>query len=114
MKKNYHGPKSPLPGHGLPEPLLEPGLGVGHDVKGLLDGPLPIGSCRAQPEAGTSKLLPMGSPPAGGAKGLGAGSFGSQPKAGTLAVRSWAAEASFSDLECHLSDGEGTRAGARD
>ncbi|TWW56094.1 hypothetical protein D4764_08G0000810 [Takifugu flavidus] len=45
------------------------GLGVGHVGKRLVAGPLPMESGRAQPEEATWDPLPVGSPPAGGAKG---------------------------------------------
>ena len=49
-----------------------------------------------------------------GPKGSGPKSLGWQPKAGNFTVRFPAAEASSRDVECHLSDGEGAQAGARD
>ncbi|TWW64991.1 hypothetical protein D4764_22G0006380 [Takifugu flavidus] len=48
------------------------GLGVGHVGERLVAGPLPMESGRAQPEEATWDPLPVGSPPAGGAKGVGA------------------------------------------
>ncbi|TWW66736.1 hypothetical protein D4764_20G0007680, partial [Takifugu flavidus] len=47
-------------------------LGVGHFGKRLVAGPLPMESGRAEPEEATWDPLPVGSPPAGGAKGLSA------------------------------------------
>ena len=47
-----------------------------------------------------------------GPKGSGAKCFGWQPKAGTLAVRSLAAETSSRDVENHVSDGEVAGGGA--
>ncbi|TWW77358.1 hypothetical protein D4764_12G0007480 [Takifugu flavidus] len=47
------------------------GLGVGHVGKCLVAGPLPMESGRAQPEEATWDPLSVGSPPAGGAKGVG-------------------------------------------
>ncbi|TWW71552.1 R2DM Retrovirus-related Pol polyprotein from type II retrotransposable element [Takifugu flavidus] len=46
------------------------GLGVGHVGKRLVAGPLPMESGRAHPEEATWDPLPVGSPPAGGAKGV--------------------------------------------
>ncbi|TWW73734.1 hypothetical protein D4764_15G0011300, partial [Takifugu flavidus] len=46
-------------------------LGVGHVGERLVAGPLPMESGRAQPEEATWNPLPVGSPPAGGAKGVG-------------------------------------------
>ena len=83
-------------------PLLEPGLGAGHDGERLVAGPLPMGSGRAQPEEMTWDALPVGSPNPNhlqeGLTGSSAYSFGWQPKAGTLAARSQAAEASSRDV----------------
>ncbi|TWW80160.1 hypothetical protein D4764_10G0011900 [Takifugu flavidus] len=59
----------PCPDAGHRGPLLEPGLGVGHVGERLVAGPLPMESGRAQPEKATWDPFPMGSPPAGGAKG---------------------------------------------
>ncbi|TWW78160.1 R2DM Retrovirus-related Pol polyprotein from type II retrotransposable element [Takifugu flavidus] len=46
------------------------GLGVGHVGERLVAGPLPMESGWAQPEEATWDPLPVGSPPAGGAKGV--------------------------------------------
>ncbi|TWW62400.1 hypothetical protein D4764_04G0010470 [Takifugu flavidus] len=59
----------PCPDVGHRGSLLEPGLGVGHAGEHLVAGPLPMESGRAQPEKATWDPLPVGSPPAGGAKG---------------------------------------------
>ena len=67
----------------------------------------PWGQAGAQPKEATWDPLPVGSPPAVGAKGV----EGWQPKARSLAVPSPAAEASCRDMKCHLSDGEGPGAG---
>ncbi|TWW67395.1 hypothetical protein D4764_02G0004360, partial [Takifugu flavidus] len=61
----------PCPDAGHRGPLLEPGLGVVHVGEHLVAGPLPMESSRAQPEEATWDPLPVGSPPAGGAKGVG-------------------------------------------
>ncbi len=61
----------PCPDAGHRGPLLEPGLGVGLDGERLVAGPVPMGPGRAQPEKATWDPLPVGSPPAGGAKGVG-------------------------------------------
>ncbi|TWW62683.1 hypothetical protein D4764_04G0013300 [Takifugu flavidus] len=47
------------------------GLGVGHVGERLVARPLPMESGRAHPEKGNIGPLPVGSPPAGGAKGVG-------------------------------------------
>ncbi|KAK5620614.1 hypothetical protein CRENBAI_021593 [Crenichthys baileyi] len=52
-------------------PTLEPGLQVGHASKRLGAGLSPMEPGRAQPEEETWVPLPMGSPPVGGAKGVG-------------------------------------------
>ena len=56
----------PCPDMGYRGPLLEPRMGAD-----LVAGPLPMGSSRAQPKAVKYDPLPEGSPPAGGAKGVG-------------------------------------------
>ena len=92
----------PCPDVGYRGPFLEPRLGAGHDGGRLVAGPLAMGSGRPQPKAVTWAYHLQGS---------GAKSFGWQSKAGTLAVRSLDAEPSSRDVESHLSDGEGGRAG---
>ena len=84
----------PRPDVGHRGPLLEPGLGVGHDGERLVTGPLPMGSGRAQPEEATWDPLPVGSPPAGGAKGVGCIVFWVAAEGGDLGgptpgCRSW-------------------------
>ena len=61
----------PRPDVGHRGPPLEPGLGVGLGGERLVAGPIPMGPGRAQPEEITWDPLPAGSPPAGGAKGVG-------------------------------------------
>lgn len=75
--------------------------------------PLAIVFSQAHPEEATWEPLVVGSPPAGGAIGIGTLYAGWQLKAGTLVVRLPAAEASSRDGHCHLSDGEGASAGVR-
>ena len=70
MRKNTNGSVSPLPDVGYQGPLLESGLGAGLDSDCLVAGLLPMGSGWAQPEEITWDPLLMGSPPAGGAKGV--------------------------------------------
>ncbi|TWW74363.1 Sodium- and chloride-dependent GABA transporter ine [Takifugu flavidus] len=60
----------PCPGAGHRGPLLEPGLGEGHVCERLVARHLPMESGRAQTEEATWDPLPVGSPPAGGAKGV--------------------------------------------
>lgn len=48
-----NGPELPSPGRGHWGPLLELGLGVGHDDGRLVAGPLTMGSVR------TSSFLPL-------------------------------------------------------
>lgn len=51
-------------------PPPESGLGVGHNGGCLVVGPLPMWSDQAQPKEITQDLLPVSSPPTGGAKGV--------------------------------------------
>ncbi|TWW60792.1 hypothetical protein D4764_05G0008820 [Takifugu flavidus] len=64
-------PSFPCQDAGHRGPLLEPGPGVGHIGERLVAGPLPMESGRAQPKEATWDPLPVGSPPAGRAKGVG-------------------------------------------
>ena len=50
--------------------LLEPGLGAGHDDKPLIAGSLPMGFGRDHPKKATWEPILVGSPSAGGAKGV--------------------------------------------
>ncbi|TWW74022.1 hypothetical protein D4764_14G0000230 [Takifugu flavidus] len=81
----------PCPDAGHRGPLLEPGLGVGHIGERLVAGPLPMESGRAQPEEATWDPLPVGSPPAGGAKGQpeGQGPWRSDSRLHKLALGTW-------------------------
>lgn len=98
------GPTVLLPGRGSPGGL-ELGLGVGHAGGASGDRTIAHGVCPGTAQKGNME------PPAQhlqeGLKGLGAMCAGWQPKAGTLALRSPAAETSSRDAEFHLSDGEG-------
>ncbi|TWW73457.1 hypothetical protein D4764_15G0008510 [Takifugu flavidus] len=80
-------------------PLLEPGLRVGHIGERLVAGPLPMESGRAQPEETTWDPLPVGLPPAGGAKGVSKG-FGT-----SLLKRGWTL------YHSGVADGERRKAG---
>lgn len=77
--------------------LLQPGLGAGHDDERLV----------AAQRGNVGTLPPVGSSPAGGAniQWLVALYVGWQPKAGTLAVQSSAAETGSMHVECHLFGG---------
>ncbi|MEQ2284821.1 hypothetical protein AMECASPLE_025457 [Ameca splendens] len=61
----------PRPNAGHRGPTLEPGLEVGHAGERLVAGLSPMEPGRPQPEEETWVSLPMGSPPVGGAKGVG-------------------------------------------
>ena len=89
----------PRPDVGHRGPPLEPGLGVGLGGERLVAGPIPMGPGRAQPETMTWDPLPAGSPPAGGAKGVGGnaswaggrrrGPWQSNPRLQKLALGTW-------------------------
>lgn len=84
----------PCPDAGHRGPTLELGLEVGHVGERLVAGPLPMGPGRAQPEEMTWVPLPMGSPPIGGAIGVGCSVIWSAVEGGDLGgpilgYRSW-------------------------
>ena len=106
MKKKNYGPKSPLPDMGYLGPLLEPGLGVGHDGGVWWPGLCPWGLAGLSPKRWHGTPFPWAHHLKDGPKGLGARSFGWRSKAGTLAIQSWAAEATSSDVEHHLCNRE--------
>ncbi|TWW68218.1 hypothetical protein D4764_19G0000160, partial [Takifugu flavidus] len=98
--KATHGKQVLDAGHRAPLP--EPGLGVGHFGERLVAGPLPMESGLAQPEEATWDPLPVGSPPAGGAKGVGCIVFW---VAASLLERGWTL------YHSGVTDGERRRAG---
>ena len=84
----------PCPDAGHRGPPLEPGLEVGLEGERLVAGPTPMGPGRAQPERTTWVPLPMGSPPVGGAIGVGCSVSWAVAKGGDLGdpipgYRSW-------------------------
>ncbi|MEQ2307093.1 hypothetical protein AMECASPLE_014657 [Ameca splendens] len=94
----------PRPNAGYWGLTLKPDLKMGHAVERLVAGLSPMEPGRAQPEKVTWVPLPMGSPPVGGAKGVGCNVLWVAAEVGDLGslilgCRSW--------LECHLSGGEG-------
>ena len=70
-------------------------------------GPMGTGPARHSPKRQHGTPFPQTHHQQEGPKGSGAMCAGHRPNAGTLAVRSSAAEASCRDVERHLSGGEG-------
>ena len=103
-EENSNGSQLPMPRTRVTgAPPLVPGPGVGLEGERLVAGPFPMGPSRAQPEETTWDPLPVGLPSAGGVMGVGC----SVRRAGALAVRSSAADASSRDVERHLAGGKG-------
>ena len=114
MMNKINGFPCPLPGRGSPgPPPWSQAWGWGSGASAWWPGLYQWGPAGHSPKRLRGTPFPPAHHQQEGPKGSGAVRAGRQPKAGTLAVWSSAAEASSRDVEHHLSGGEGAWAGAR-